>query len=170
MDRVSNRVHPLSTYAKYSEKLTFLTPWHANALVRIRELEMLVFRKILRTHLMDGPYASAQSGRLFKAHLITSSRFTLNSTLKIALWSYICMIMWRLLCNSSLAYCNGCNAWLVDLKCYQVFWIMFCINSLVLLLPWMNLRVNEFKFSSCFNFKVERHRVFVILPGWFIRF
>ena len=101
---------------------------------------------------------------------ITSSRFILNSTLKIVLWSYICMIMWRLLCNNSLAYYNGCNAWLVDLKCYQVFWIMFCINSLVLLLPWMNLRVNEFKFSSCFNFKVERHRVFVILPGWFIRF
>ena len=31
--------HPFSTYAKLSEKLTFLTPW------RIREKEMLVFGK-----------------------------------------------------------------------------------------------------------------------------
>ena len=38
--------HPLSTYAKFSEKLTFL--------------EMLVFRKILRTYLMDGPQMYAQ--------------------------------------------------------------------------------------------------------------
>ena len=39
--------HPLSTYAKSFEKLTFLSSggW----------LEMLVFRKILRTNLMDGP-------------------------------------------------------------------------------------------------------------------
>ena len=34
------RVHPLNTYAKFSEKLTFLT-------VRIMELERLVFRQIL---------------------------------------------------------------------------------------------------------------------------
>ena len=45
-------IHPLRTYAKFSEKLTFLTPC-----VRIRRLEMLVFRKILRTYLMDEPYA-----------------------------------------------------------------------------------------------------------------
>ena len=38
--------YPLSTYAKFSEKLTFL--------VRIRWLEMLVFQKILHTYLMDG--------------------------------------------------------------------------------------------------------------------
>ena len=39
------RVHPLSTYAKFSEKLT-------------GEIEMLVFRKILRTYLMDGSLSS----------------------------------------------------------------------------------------------------------------
>ena len=48
--------HPLSTYAKFSEKPTFLTTWYAHVRVRIRRLEMLVFRKILRTYLMDGPY------------------------------------------------------------------------------------------------------------------
>ena len=41
--------HPLSTCAKFSEKLTFLT------VVRIRGLEMLVFWKIFHTHLMDDP-------------------------------------------------------------------------------------------------------------------
>ena len=50
------RGHPLSTNAKFSEKLTFLTPWYAYVRVRIKELEMLVFRKILRTYLMDGPF------------------------------------------------------------------------------------------------------------------
>ena len=49
------RGHPLSTYAKFSEKLTFLTPWYAHIRVPIRGLEMLVFRKILRTYLMDNP-------------------------------------------------------------------------------------------------------------------
>ena len=49
------RGHPLSTYAKFSEKLTFLTPWHAHVRVRIRGLEMLIFQKILRTYLVDGP-------------------------------------------------------------------------------------------------------------------
>ena len=49
--------HPLSTYAKFSDKLTFLTPWYTHAHVRIRGLEMLVFRKILRTYLMDDPQA-----------------------------------------------------------------------------------------------------------------
>ena len=44
-----------STYTKFSQKLTFLTPWYAHLRVRIMGLEMLVFRKILRTYLMDGP-------------------------------------------------------------------------------------------------------------------
>ena len=48
--------HPLSTYAIFSEKLTFLTPWYANVRVRVRGLERLVFRKILRTYLMDDPF------------------------------------------------------------------------------------------------------------------
>ena len=43
------RGHPLSTYAKFSEKLTFLTPWYIQVRVRIRGLEMLVFSEILRT-------------------------------------------------------------------------------------------------------------------------
>ena len=42
-------------YAEISGKLTFLTPWYAHVRVRIRGLEMLVFRKILRTYLMDDP-------------------------------------------------------------------------------------------------------------------
>ena len=35
--------HPLSMYAKFYEKVTFLTPWYAHVRVRIRGLEMLVF-------------------------------------------------------------------------------------------------------------------------------
>ena len=49
------RCHPLSTYAKFSKKLTFLTLWYAHLRVRIRGLEMLVSRKILSKYLMDGP-------------------------------------------------------------------------------------------------------------------
>ena len=40
---------------KISEKLTFLTPLYAHVCVLIRGLEMLVFQKILHTHLMDHP-------------------------------------------------------------------------------------------------------------------
>ena len=47
------RDHSVSTYAKFSEKLTFLTPGYAHIRVRISGLEMLVFRKILRTYLMN---------------------------------------------------------------------------------------------------------------------
>ena len=50
--------HPLSTYAKFSEKLTFVTPWYAHVRLRIRGLEMLDFRKIFRTYLMNGPNAN----------------------------------------------------------------------------------------------------------------
>ena len=49
------RGQPLSTYATFFEKLTFLTPWYSHVRVRIRGLEMLVFRKILRTYLVDDP-------------------------------------------------------------------------------------------------------------------
>ena len=49
------RGHPLSTCTKFSEKLTILTPWYAHVCVRIRGLEMSVFRKILRTYLMNDP-------------------------------------------------------------------------------------------------------------------
>ena len=45
-DRKQLRVHSLSTYAKFSEKLIFLT---------IRGSKMLVLGKILRTYLMDDP-------------------------------------------------------------------------------------------------------------------
>ena len=44
---------PLSTYAKFSKKIIFLT-WCAH--VCIRGLELLVFRKILRKYLMDGAF------------------------------------------------------------------------------------------------------------------
>ena len=50
------RGHPLSTFAKFSEKLTFLIPWYAHVRVCLRGLEMLVSRKILRTYLMDSPW------------------------------------------------------------------------------------------------------------------
>ena len=50
-----NRAYPFSTYPKFSEKLIFLTPRHAHVRVRIRGFAMLVFRKILRTYLMNGP-------------------------------------------------------------------------------------------------------------------
>ena len=53
--------HPLSTYAEFSEKLTFLTPQYAHVGVRIRGLEMLVFRKILRAYLVDDPKGRWQS-------------------------------------------------------------------------------------------------------------
>ena len=51
----SSRDHLSSTYAKFSKGQTFLTPWYALGRVHIRGLEMLVYRKILRTCLMDGP-------------------------------------------------------------------------------------------------------------------
>ena len=54
-DRSAFRDQSLNTYTKFSEKLTFLTPRYAQVSVRIRGLEMLVFRKILRTYLMDSP-------------------------------------------------------------------------------------------------------------------
>ena len=45
--------HPFNKYAKFSEKLIFLTPRYGHVHVRIRGQEMLVFRKILRTY--SGP-------------------------------------------------------------------------------------------------------------------
>ena len=47
--------HPLSMCALFSEKLTFLIPWYAHVLARIKGLKMLVLRKILRKYLMDDP-------------------------------------------------------------------------------------------------------------------
>ena len=48
---------PSITYANFSEKLTFLNP-------RIRGVEMLVFRKILRKYLMDDPLIITENHRL----------------------------------------------------------------------------------------------------------
>ena len=48
-----HRGYPLSTYAKFSEKLIFLTLLYGPVRGRIRGFEILVFRKILRTYLMD---------------------------------------------------------------------------------------------------------------------
>ena len=42
-------------YAKFFEKLTLLTPWYAHVRVRIWDLEMLAFWKILRTYFVDDP-------------------------------------------------------------------------------------------------------------------
>ena len=58
--------HSLSTYAKVSEKLTFLTPQYAHVRVRIRGLEMFVFRNILRTYLMDDPLCGNVNKTFFK--------------------------------------------------------------------------------------------------------
>ena len=43
MYRQMVRGHLLRTYAKFSEKLIFLTPRYAHVRVRIRGLEMLAF-------------------------------------------------------------------------------------------------------------------------------
>ena len=58
------RGHPLSTYPKFSEKLTFL-------IVRIRGLEILVFRKILRTYVIDGPLWRLIFGGSLQRDIIT---------------------------------------------------------------------------------------------------
>ena len=55
-----SRGHQLSTYAKFSKKLTFL----------IRGLEMFVFRKILLTYLMDAPPPNMLHKFLAKNNLI----------------------------------------------------------------------------------------------------
>ena len=48
--------HPIITYAKFSQKLKFLTPWYAHVRVRVSGLEMLgVFWKILRMYVMNDP-------------------------------------------------------------------------------------------------------------------
>ena len=71
------RGHPLSTYAKFSEKLTFLTHWYTHILVPIRGLEKLIFRKILRTYLIDGPLSKVSECVKASPRLI-SSVFTLT--------------------------------------------------------------------------------------------
>ena len=43
----------ISTCTKFSEKLIFLTPWYAHVRVRIRGLKIIVFRKFLRTYLVN---------------------------------------------------------------------------------------------------------------------
>ena len=68
------RHHPLSRYAKFSEKLTILTPWYTR--VRIR-LEILIFWNILCTYLMDDPKG------LIKNFKSKTCRFTATLFLKI---------------------------------------------------------------------------------------
>ena len=43
---VDNEDHSFSTYAKFSERLTFLRPWYAH----VRVFKILVFREILRSY------------------------------------------------------------------------------------------------------------------------
>ena len=88
------RGHPLSAYSKFSEKLTFLTPWYAHVRLRIRRLEMLVFRKILRTYLMDDPltwYSTKYkilnwifSQKIFLFHFVSRFCFTFFFALRIS--------------------------------------------------------------------------------------
>ena len=69
--------HPLNAYARLSEKLTFLTPWHAHVCVRIRGLEVSVFRKILRTYLMGSSLWNcllSKSWTNYLAYLIIKGR------------------------------------------------------------------------------------------------
>ena len=47
--------HPLSTYAKFSEKLTFLTPQICTHTCAYQGAGNVNFWKLLRRHLMDGP-------------------------------------------------------------------------------------------------------------------
>ena len=49
------RDHPVSTYTKFSEKLTFLTPRYAHVPVRIKRFRNNGFPKNLRTYSMDDP-------------------------------------------------------------------------------------------------------------------
>ena len=68
------RSHPLSMYAKFSEKLTFPTPWYTQIGVHIRGLEILVFLKILHTYLMDSPFSFRESSW---EHFVRTSSGTL---------------------------------------------------------------------------------------------
>ena len=45
-EKYYKRDHSFRTCAKFSEKLTFLSPWYANVRVRIRGWKMLTFWKI----------------------------------------------------------------------------------------------------------------------------
>ena len=47
--------YSFSTYTKFFEKLTLLSPCYAHVRVRIKGLEMLDFRKISRTYLINDP-------------------------------------------------------------------------------------------------------------------
>ena len=47
--------HPLSTYAKFSKKLTFLTPLIRTRRCAYQGVRNVSFSKILRMYLMDGP-------------------------------------------------------------------------------------------------------------------
>ena len=78
--------HPFSTYAKFSEKLTFLTPWYAHVRARIRGLGMLTFRKILRTYLMEDPLRRSGTGTYHKAlHIFFETAFLHNTCEKLLL-------------------------------------------------------------------------------------
>ena len=44
--------------SKIFRKTNIFNPWYAHVRVRIRGLAMLVFRKILRTYLMDDPQSA----------------------------------------------------------------------------------------------------------------
>ena len=80
---------------KIFRKTHILTSWYVHVRVRIRGLEILVFRKILRTYLMDDPYS--ESCQTFKKELLAKivddfyllTIFIKNSTLDI--WLDVCL-------------------------------------------------------------------------------
>ena len=55
--KLSNPESVIKYVRKIFEKLTFITPWYAHVCAWIRGLEMLLFQNILRTYLIDGPFA-----------------------------------------------------------------------------------------------------------------
>ena len=90
--------HPLSRYAKSSEKLTFLTPWYVHVRLRIRGLEMSVFRKILRTYLMDDPLRLLLVNHTAKKIIIINNIINNPSTIIIRVFLFIAVKSDNLYC------------------------------------------------------------------------
>ena len=60
-------------HAKFSEKRTFLTPWYAHVRVRIRGLELFVFRKIWRALFSSNTHFEICPFALLPATFVSSS-------------------------------------------------------------------------------------------------
>ena len=65
------RVHLFSTFAKFFEKLTFLTPRYAHLRVRIKGYEIILFRKIcVRTKWMISNQTRQKSSHIYRLKLL----------------------------------------------------------------------------------------------------